>query len=109
LGNSEGQEESNDGAQLIVRIGRFDGSALIVATRFVEASLKLLKASDKRAKTLEEQFNGVDPQAEVERIQGILVGLSQTQPMTTEYVLTVPQEQVPFPMHNSKLYKHAAQ
>lgn len=76
VGNSEGQEESNDDAQLIVRMGRFDGSALIVATRFVELSRKLLKASDKRAKTLEEQFNGVDPQAEVERIQGVLAGLS---------------------------------
>lgn len=75
-GNSEGQEESNDYAQLIVRMGRFDGSALIVATRFVELSRKLVKASDKRAKTLEEQFNGVDPQAEVERIQGVLAGLS---------------------------------
>lgn len=74
-GNSEGLEESNDYAQLIVRMGRFDGSALIVATRFVELSRKLVKASDKRAKTLEEQFNGVDPQEEVERIQGLLAGL----------------------------------
>lgn len=76
VGHSEGQEESNDDAQLIVRIGRFDGSALIVATRFVELSRKLVKASNKRAKTLEEQFKGVDPQAEVERIQGVLAGLS---------------------------------
>jgi hypothetical protein len=76
-GNSEGQEETNDDAQLIARMGRFDGSALIVATRFVELSRKLVKVSDKRAKTLEEQFNGVDPQAEVERIQGLLAGLSQ--------------------------------
>lgn len=76
VGNREGPEESNDDAQLVVRMGRFDGSALIVATRFVELSRKLVKASDKRAKTLEEQFNGVDPQTEVERIQGILTGLS---------------------------------
>lgn len=76
VGHSEGQEESNDDAQLIVRIGRFDGSALIVATRFVELSRKLVKASNKRAKTLGEQFKGVDPQAEVERIQGVLAGLS---------------------------------
>jgi hypothetical protein len=76
VGNNEGQEESNDDAQLIVRMGRFDGSALIVATRFLELSRKLVKASDKRAKTLEEQFNGVDPQAEVEHIQGMLTGLS---------------------------------
>lgn len=76
VGNNEGQEEINEDAQLIVRMGRFDGSALIVATRFVELSRKLVKASDKRAKTLEEQFNGVDPQAEAERIQGMLTGLS---------------------------------
>lgn len=76
VGSNEGQEEINEDAQLIVRMGRFDGSALIVATRFVELSRKLVKASDKRAKTLEEQFNGVDPQAEAERIQGMLTGLS---------------------------------
>ena len=76
VGNSERPEDSNDDAQFVVRMGRFNGSALIVAALFIELSRKLVKASDKRAKTLEEQFNGVDPQAEVERIKEVLAGLS---------------------------------
>ncbi|MCY1555665.1 hypothetical protein D9M68_923440 [compost metagenome] len=58
-------------------MGRLDGTSLIVATRFVEAARKVVKASEKRAKMLEDQFQGVDPQAEVKKIQGLLTGLIQ--------------------------------
>ena len=76
-GEGDGQEEAKGEAQLINRMGRFDVQPLIVATRFVEASRKVLKLSDKRAKTLEEQFRGVDPQAEAQRIQSLFTGLLQ--------------------------------
>lgn len=78
LGSTGVGEESEDGkgeAQLINRMGRLDGTSLIVATRFVEAARKVVKASEKRAKMLEDQFKGVDPQAEAEKIQGLLTGL----------------------------------
>ena len=71
----EGQEEGKGEAQLITRMGRFDVQPLILASRFVEASRKVLKVSDKRARTLEEQFRGVDPKAEAERIRHLFAGL----------------------------------
>jgi hypothetical protein len=80
LGKTEegdGQEEAKGDAQLINRMGRFDVQPLIVATRFVETSRKVLKVSDKRAKMLEEQFRGVDPLAEAQRIQSLFTGLLQ--------------------------------
>jgi len=63
------KDEGSSDSQLISNIGRLDGSPLVVAIRFVEVSRKLLKASEKRANMLEAQFNGVDPQAEAQRIQ----------------------------------------
>lgn len=63
------KDEVSSDSQLISNIGRLDGSPLVVAIRFVEVSRKLLKASEKRANMLEAQFNGVDPQAEAQRIQ----------------------------------------
>ena len=74
-GDGEGSEESRGEAQLISRMGRFDVHSMIVATRFVEVARKVVKVSDKRAKMLEEQFKGVNPQEEVARIQGLLTGL----------------------------------
>ncbi len=76
-GEGDGQEEAKGEAQLINRMGRFAVQPLIVATRFVEASRKVLKVSDKRAKMLEEQFRGVDPQAEAQRIRSLFTGLLQ--------------------------------
>lgn len=69
LANSgEGEEGQNDG-QLVSRIGRFDVHPLIVASRFVEAARKVVRVSEKRAKGLEDQFLGVDPQAQASEIQ----------------------------------------
>lgn len=76
-GEGDGQEDAKGEAQLINRMGRFDVHSLIVAIRFIEASRKVLKVSDKRAKMLEEKFMGVDPQTEVARIQELLAGLIQ--------------------------------
>jgi hypothetical protein len=69
------REEGGSDSQLIGFAGRLDASPLIVANRFIEFSRKLLKVSEKRARMLEGQFDGVDPQVEIERIQELLVGL----------------------------------
>jgi len=76
-GEGDAQEGSKGEAQLINRMGRFDVQPLILASRFIEASRKVLKVSDKRVKMLEEQFRGVDPKAEAERIRTLLNGLLQ--------------------------------
>lgn len=75
LANSgEGNEGQNEG-QLVSRVGRFDVHPLIVATRFVEAARKVVRASEKRAKVLEDQFQGVDPQAQASEIQTLFENL----------------------------------
>jgi hypothetical protein len=76
-GEGDGQEDAKGEAQLINRMGRFDVHPLIVATRFVEASRKVLKVADKRARMLEEQFRGVDPKAEAARLQSLFSELLQ--------------------------------
>lgn len=63
LANSgEGGEGKNE-AQLISSIGRLDVHPLVVASRFIEVARKVVRASEKRAKSLEDQFQGVDAQA----------------------------------------------
>jgi hypothetical protein len=74
---SDRNEESNRDLNSISFIGRLDGNPLIVAMRFVDISRKLVKVSDRRAKILEEQFKGVDPQSEIDRIQYLLKGLRE--------------------------------
>jgi hypothetical protein len=71
------EEGGTDDHQAISRMGRFDVHPLLVTMRFVEAARRVVKASEKRAKALEGQFEGVDPKAEVERIQALLSGLLQ--------------------------------
>lgn len=68
LANSGGGEEGQSDGQLVSRMGRFDVHPLIVASRFVEAARKVVRASDKRAKGLEDQFQDVDPQAKANEI-----------------------------------------
>jgi hypothetical protein len=74
-GEGDGQDGTKGEAQLINRMGRLDVQPLIVATRFVGAARKVLNVSDKRARMLEEQFRGVDPKAEVQRIQTLFTSL----------------------------------
>ncbi|MFT2158562.1 protein DpdH [Pseudomonas putida] len=71
----EGEEGQNEG-QLISRIGRFDVYPLIVAARFVEVARRVVHASEKRAKGLEDQFEGVDPQAKASEIQDLFQNLT---------------------------------
>ena len=68
VNSGEGEAGESDG-QLISRMGRFDVHPLIVASRFVEAAGKVVSASEKRAKGLEDQFQDVDPQAQASEIQ----------------------------------------
>lgn len=66
--SGEGEEAQNDGL-LISRMGRLDVQPLIVASLFVETARKVVRASEKHAKALEDQFQGVDPQAQASEIQ----------------------------------------
>lgn len=71
LANSgEGEEKLSDD-QLVSRMGRFDIYPLIVASRFAQAARKVVRASDKRAKGLEEQFQGVSPKEQASEILGL--------------------------------------
>lgn len=71
LANSgEGEEKLSDD-QLVSRMGRFDIYPLIVASRFAQAARKVVRASDKRAKALEEQFQGVSPKEQASEILGL--------------------------------------
>ncbi|MFJ3483530.1 protein DpdH [Pseudomonas sp. NPDC090202] len=70
----EGGEGPNDG-KLVTRMARFDVHPLIVASRFVDASRKVLRASEKMAKRFEDQSQGVDPQAQASEIQTLFEGL----------------------------------
>jgi hypothetical protein len=80
LRNAEGNEGidvSLGDAHLISRMGRFDVHSLIIATRFLEMARKVVKVSEKRAKMLEEKYNGVNPQTETERIQLLFNSLTE--------------------------------
>ncbi|MNN97173.1 hypothetical protein D3C81_2162850 [compost metagenome] len=61
--------------QLVSRMGRFDVHPLIVAARFVDVARKVVRASEKRAKGLEDQFSGVDPLAKAGEIQNLFESL----------------------------------
>jgi hypothetical protein len=69
LANSGEEREGRNETQLISDMGRFDVQPLIIASRFIEVARKLVRASEKRAKALEDQFQGVDPQAQASEIQ----------------------------------------
>jgi hypothetical protein len=56
-------------------MGRFDVHPLIVASRFVDASRKVVRASEKIAKRFEDQSQGVDPQAQASEIQTLFEDL----------------------------------
>lgn len=71
LANSGEEEEKLSDDQLVSRMGRFDIYPLIVASRFVEVARKVVRASDKRAKGLEEQFQGVSPKEQASEILGL--------------------------------------
>lgn len=70
----EGDVGVND-AKLITYMGRFDVRPLIVSGRFVEVARKVVRASERRAKSLEDQFQGVDPQAQASQIQSLFDSL----------------------------------
>ena len=72
--SGEGDEGPNDG-KLVTRMGRFDVHPLIVASRFVDASRKVVRASEKIAKRFEDQSQGVDPQAQASEIQTLFEDL----------------------------------
>ncbi|WP_430318200.1 protein DpdH [Pseudomonas nitroreducens] len=71
LANSGDGEEGQNDDQLVSRIGRFDIHPLIVASRFVEAARKVVNVSEKRAKSLAEQFEGVNAQEQASGILGL--------------------------------------
>jgi hypothetical protein len=48
---------------------------VIVAARFVQVARKVIKASEKRVRILEDQYKGLDPQGEIERIKDLLIGM----------------------------------
>ncbi|MBU9187919.1 protein DpdH [Burkholderia gladioli] len=75
LANSGDEEEGRSDGQLVSQMGRFDVRPLIVASRFVEAARNVVRASEKRAKGLEDQFQGVDPQAQASEIQTLFENL----------------------------------
>lgn len=68
---SQLQEESSkpDHTKLITYMGRFKIQPLIAARNFVEAGRKVVSAAEKRAKSLEVQYQGVDPEAQAKQIQ----------------------------------------
>jgi len=68
LANSGDEEDGKSNSQLVSRMGRFEVNPLIVASRFAEAARKVVRAADKHAKGLEDQFHGVDPKAEADEI-----------------------------------------
>lgn len=74
---SSGEEKFD--AHLLSRVARIDPSPLIVACRLADDARRVIAATEKRARTLEEQFRGVDPQAQVDEIASLfsrlLVGL----------------------------------
>lgn len=73
--NCEDGEEGQSDSQLVSRMGRFDVHPLIVAARFVDVARKVVRASEKRAKGLEDQFSGVDPLAKAGEIQNLFESL----------------------------------
>jgi hypothetical protein len=75
IGGSVETEEGKTDKHTINRMGRFDVGPLLVATRFVETARKVINVSEKRAKGLEDQYRGLDPQGEIERIQEFLTGM----------------------------------
>lgn len=74
---SSGEEQFD--AQLLSKVARLDPWPLILACRLAGVARKLIGATEKRARTLEEQFNGVDPRAQTDEIVSLfgrlLVGL----------------------------------
>jgi hypothetical protein len=75
LASSEEGEKVQREDQLISRIARLDIYPLIVAKRFVETARKVVVVSEKRARFLASQFQGVSPQEHSNEIIYLLESL----------------------------------
>lgn len=68
LASSEEGEKGLREYQIISRIARLDIYPLVVAKRFVETARKVVSVSEKRARMLSSQFQGVNPQDHADEI-----------------------------------------
>jgi len=75
LGDEE--EGLKDQPKSIGRVAQVSFAPILVAQKTVEIATKLIRHADRHARTLEEQFKGVDPKAEAEAISALFGEIPQ--------------------------------